>query len=216
MSEVIHEAIMALGGYHDFYSSAARSKNPNGLHRLAHLVPEVAPDQAALARKLAELAVGNRGEDYHDPISLAAYRDFEKAKGNDARIERLARRAPDDGIAWQACALFLEPERRQYLHQTRCKNRPLEKRIAPIPEPIQNLMEQHFRGEIDRPDHSDLELRNAAIIFAVRFALEAKISATSGNPNACQIVGELLDIPDKTIRDVWQQRSERPRRGPRH
>jgi hypothetical protein len=82
-------------------------------------------------------------------------------------------------------------------------------------------MEQCFRGEVKRPKHTPLDLRNAAIVFAVRVTLEADIKATSGNPNACQIVGALIPTPDKTVmsdktvRELWQMRSERPHRGTR-
>ena len=247
ISQRFYDEINALGG--DFYNEAIRKKHPNGIKRLAHLVPEIAPDQAALAQLLAEFAVEHRNNDLTSGESLQAYQDYVNARGNKTKIKLLAktagllieqiepqpggdrksnggqppldntrtyaaRNAPNDPISWEACEYFLLTGNRMYSHEG-------EKRLAPIPEPIQNLMEQCFRGEVKRPKHTPLDLRNAAIVFAVRVTLEADIKATSGNPNACQIVGALIPMPDKTamsdktVRELWQMRSERPHRGTR-
>lgn len=48
----------------------ARQENPNGLSRLAHLVPELAPDQMTLARLLAEAAILSRQFDFTPPSVL--------------------------------------------------------------------------------------------------------------------------------------------------
>jgi hypothetical protein len=208
------DEIKALGGYSNLYNKAIRNKHPNGIKRLRHLVPEIAPDQAALAQLLAEFAVEHRKDDFNSKESLQAYQDYVNARDNKVLIKRLAKNAPDDPISWEACEYFLLTGNRMYSHEG-------EKRLAPIPEPIQNLMEQCFRGEVKRPKHTPLDLRNAAIVFAVRVTLEADIKATSGNPNACQIVGDLIGVrldrrvSDKTVRDLWQMRSERPHRGTR-
>ncbi len=212
MSQRFLDEINALGG--DFYNEAIRKKHPNGIKRLAHLVPEIAPDQAALAQLLAEFAVEHRKDEFTSGESLKAYQDYVNARGNKTKIKLLAKNAPNDPISWEACEYFLLTGNRMYSHEG-------EKRLAPIPEPIQNLMEQCFRGEVKRPKHTPLDLRNAAIVFAVRVTLEADIKATSGNPNACQIVGALIPMPDKTVmsdktvRELWQMRSERPHRGTR-
>ena len=245
MSQRFYDEINALGG--DFYNEAIRKKHPNGIKRLAHLVPEIAPDQAALAQLLAKFAVEHRKDDLTSGESLQAYQYYVNARGNKTKIKLLAkaagllikqikpqpggdrksngghppldntrtyaaRNAPNDPISWEACEYFLLPENRSYIDKTK---KPKEKRLAPIPEPIQNLMEQCFRGEVERPKHTPLDLRNAAIVFAVRVTLEADIKATSGTPNACQIVGDLIGKPDKTVRELWQKRSERPHRGTR-
>jgi hypothetical protein len=212
MSQRFLDEINALGG--DFYNEAIRKKHPNGIKRLAHLVPEIAPDQAALAQLLAEFAVEHRKDEFTSRESLQAYQDYVKAKGNKTKIKLLVKKAPDDPISWEACQYFLLTGNRMYSHEGK-------KRLTPIPEPIQNLMEQCFCGEVERPKHTPLDLRNAAIVFAVRVTLEADIKATSGNPNACQIVGALIPMPDKTVmsdktvRELWQMRSERPHRGTR-
>jgi len=212
LSQRFLDEINALGG--DFYNEAIRKKHPNGIKRLAHLVPEIAPDQAALAQLLAEFAVEHRKDEFTSGESLQAYQDYVNARGNKTKIKLLAKNAPNDPISWEACEYFLLTGNRMYSHEG-------EKRLAPIPEPIQNLMEQCFRGEVKRPKHTPLDLRNAAIVFAVRVTLEADIKATSGNPNACQIVGALIPMPDKTamsdktVRELWQMRSERPHRGTR-
>jgi hypothetical protein len=243
MSPRFYDEINALSVDSDFYNEAIRKKHPNGIKRLAHLVPEIAPDQVALAQLLAEFAVEHRKDDFNSKESLQAYQDYVNARGNKTKIKLLAiaagllikqnepqsggdrksngghppldntrtyavRNAPNDPISWEACEYFLLPENRIYSHEG-------EKRLAPIPEPIQNLMEQCFRGEVKRPKHTPLDLRNAAIVFAVRVTLEADIKATSGNPNACQIVGDLIGKSDKTVRELWQKRSERPHRGTR-
>lgn len=212
LSQRILDEINSLGG--DFYNEAIRKKHPNGIKRLAHLVPEIAPDQAALAQLLAEFAVEHRKDEFTSGESLQAYQDYVNARGNKTKIKLLAKNAPNDPISWEACEYFLLTGNRMYSHKG-------EKRLAPIPEPIQNLMEQCFRGEVKRPKHTPLDLRNAAIVFAVRITLEADIKATSGNPNACQIVGALIPMTnktvmsDKTVRELWQMRSERPHRGTR-
>ena len=212
LSQRFLDEINALGG--DFYNEAIRKKHPNGIKRLAHLVPEIAPDQAALAQLLAEFAVEHRKDDFASGESLQAYQDYVNARGNKTKIKLLAKNAPNDPISWEACEYFLLTGNRMYSHEG-------EKRLAPIPEPIQNLMERCFRGEVKRPKHTPLDLRNAAIVFAVRVTLEADIKATSGNPNACQIVSALIPMPnktvmsDKTVRELWQMRSERPHRGTR-
>jgi len=212
LSQRFLDEINALGG--DFYNEAIRKKHPNGIKRLAHLVPEIAPDQAALAQLLAEFAVEHRKDDFASGESLQAYQDYVNARGNKTKIKLLTKNAPNDPISWEACEYFLLTGNRMYSHEG-------EKRLAPIPEPIQNLMERCFRGEVKRPKHTPLDLRNAAIVFAVRVTLEADIKATSGNPNACQIVSALIPMPnktvmsDKTVRELWQMRSERPHRGTR-
>jgi hypothetical protein len=214
ISQRFFDEINTLSGDSDFYNEAIRKKHPNGIKRLAHLVPEIAPDQAALAQLLAEYAVENRNDDLTSGESLQAYQDYVKARDNKTKIKLLAKNAPYDPISWEACEQFLLTGNRMYSHEG-------EKRLTPIPEPIQNLMEQCFRGEVKRPKHTPLDLRNAAIVFAVRVTLEADIKATSGNPNACQIVGDLIGVrldrrvSDKTVRDLWQMRSERPHRGTR-
>jgi hypothetical protein len=212
ISQRFWDEIKTLSGDSDFYNEAIRKKHPNGIKRLAHLVPEIAPDQAALAQLLAEFALEHRKDDLTSKESLQAYQDYVNAKDNKTLIKLLARRALYDPISWEACEQFLFPENRSYIDKTK---KPKEKRLAPIPEPIQNLMEQCFRGKVTRPKHTPLDLRNAAIVFAVRVTLEADIKATSGNPNACQIVGDLIGKPDKTVRELWQTRSERPHRGTR-
>lgn len=208
ISQRILDEINSLSADHHFYNEAERKKHPNGIKRLVHLVPEIAPDQAALAQLLAEFAVEHRKDDFTSGESLQAHQDYVNARGNKTKIKLLAKNAPYDPISWEACEYFLPTGNRMYSHEG-------EKRLAPIPEPIQNLMEQCFRGEVERPKHTPLDLRNAAIIFAVRVTLEADIKATSGKPNACKIVGDLIGVPENTVRDLWQMRSERPHRGPR-
>lgn len=207
ISQRFLDEIGALGGYRDFYNKGIRNEYPNGIKRFVHLVPEIAPDQAALARLLAQFAVEHRKEDLSGDESLEAYRRFEFAKGNQAKIKLLARQAANDSISWEACEYFLLPENRVYIHEG-------EKRLAPIPEHIQNLMQQCFRGEVKRSNHTPLDLRDAAIVFAVRLTLEADISATAGNPNACQVVADLIPgLGVSRVRALWQERSERPLRG---
>ena len=68
----ISEEIASLSGHQDFYSEANRRKHKTGGHRLKHLVPELAPDQPALASLLAEFAIQNRGDDFSDNGSINA------------------------------------------------------------------------------------------------------------------------------------------------
>jgi hypothetical protein len=212
ISKRFYDEIAALGGHRKFYNEDIRKKHPNGINRLAHLVPEVAPDQVALARLLAKFAVEMRKDDFTSGESLQAYQDYVNAKDNKTLIKLLARRALYDPISWEACEQFLFPENRSYIDKTR---KPKEKRLDPIPEPIQNLMEQCFRGEVKRPKHTPLDLRKAAIVFAVRVTLEADIKATSGNPCACEIVGDLVGEQKGNVAGFWKDRGERQKRKPK-
>jgi hypothetical protein len=129
----ITEEIVALG-YQGFYSEGKRRKDPDGAHRLAHLVPELAPDQAALARLLAEYAIQHRGDDFNGDGCLQAEREFYTALGNDRKIQKLVERAPNDGISWLACEHFLHRANRVYMHKKDGDIDQYEKRVAPIPE----------------------------------------------------------------------------------
>ncbi len=217
MDEVISKRIIEemdkLDGWQDFYSEANRRKHKTGGHRLKHLVPELGPDQPALARLLAAFAIQHRGDDFSDKGSVDAWKDFRAALGKDHKIQKLVDRAPHDAISWQACEYFLDPAYRTHIR--RIDGAPI-KYVAPIPEPIVELRDQCFRGEVERPKYSSLELRNGAIVFAVRLALEAgDITATSSvnKPNACQIVSDQLkgfDIHIDTVLGAWRDRECKP------
>jgi hypothetical protein len=212
----ITQEIETLGGYRTFYNAAARTKNPNGLHRLAHLVPEVAPDQESLARMLAEYALYNRRSDLNDEIPLAVHMRFQRAK--DQPLSLLVREArsssKDAWIAWQACELFLEDAAREKLIESESGLR--EKVIEPIPMPIMDLMKDHFCGRIQRatPQKTGLNpakraLRDDAIRFAIWLTLEADITATSRDPaqaTACNIVADILGVGSPGIAEIWKGR----------
>ena len=102
ISQRFFDEINTLSGDSDFYNEAIRKKHPNGIKRLAHLVPEIAPDQAALAQLLAEFAVEHRKDEFTSGESLQAYQDYVNARGNKTKIKLLAKNAPNDPISWEA------------------------------------------------------------------------------------------------------------------
>lgn len=193
----------------------ARRNNPNGLHRLIHLVPELAPDQPSLARLLAEAALHHRADSWGDDYWLAR-RAFQKnspaalAKAaatsigtSDDKGVKQKRRA----IAWRACELYLDPQNRLRIEHT--KGGP-EKVLSPVPEPIEELMERHFCGLVVRPELTDDDGMKDAVRFAVWCALEAGVTATSRSPNtatACAIVAETLNSSYKEVVRLWESRA---------
>lgn len=195
---------------------AERKANPKGSHRLAHLVPEVAPDQESLARMLAEYALYNRRSDLSDEIPLAVHMRFQRAKNEP--ISLLVREARSESksawVAWQACELFLEDAARERLVES--ESGLWEKDIVPIPMPIMDLMKDHFCGRIQRatpqktgPNPAKRALRDDAIRFAVWLALEADITATSRDPkqaSACKIVADILGTETPEVAEIWKRR----------
>lgn len=200
-----------------------RRQHPDGLHRLAHLVPDLAPDQPTLARELAAIAISTRASDLEDDIPLRAYLRYQDAKGKPAAITLLAREARSRDrrawLAWQACTLFLSLEARAGFEW---RDGQWHKAVHPIPAPIQTLTEDYFRGDIERPTTrktstptENKELRDDVIRFAVWMALEADISATArpGRISACSIVADLVPGLDyHQVARIWQGRQVKPKR----
>lgn len=113
-------------------------------------------------------------------------------------------------IAWKACTLFVEKERGAYITEE------FEKRIAPIPEPINELMKDCFEEKIEipkktksGPDSFNNELRNDAIRFAIWMSLEADIKTTSRDKNkvtAASIVAEQTGYTTAQVLEIWKTR----------
>lgn len=219
MREAIWNECIALWRAGD--TQALRRQEPNGLHRLRHLVPDMAPDQIELARELAGLALDHRSTDLADSVPLKVYARYQEARRSPAALSMLVREARSGvkkaWLAWQACAMFITPEARSGFVW---KDGQWHKVVEPIPEQIQALMEDHFSGRIERPaprktgtPPEKTDMRDDVIRFAVWMALEADIKATAraGKPCACSIVAEMLPgISAGTVADIWKRREVAP------
>lgn len=185
---------------------AKRAANPDGLHRLASLVPEYAPDQESLARALAEFAYESREHDLEPGAASIKVRE----KFDMTKPARLAQQAQQCPIAWAACELWIDPQNRsRFEHDTKGKAR---KVLYPIPEPIQELMAQCFTGKVQcLHGYNDNTERDDVIRFMVWSALEANIKATSrtGKPNACEIVGSIIGENKSNIAMIWKGRKHK-------
>jgi|GEM_PF-4467485 len=206
-------------GYAD--ERSARAAHPKGLHRLAHLVPDFAPDQVALAKLLAETAIIQKRQGA-DPfikgaITRRARRLFRTALHNDLELRRIADMAPTDADAWQACELFMDPQARMAVD---VEDGQLVKVVKDMPAPVQRLRDSVFTGVITRPRCKSLDARDDAIRFAVWMTLEADIEPTSkvDAPSACATVADVLrshgiaDIGEGTVAGAWKVRENKPDR----
>lgn len=217
--EAAFEALFAVRPWSHAAEDDARRMKPNGLHRLADRVPELAPSQDALARLLVEAALVNRQADFAAPTpSNAARQLFEQARSDPATLSRLVRRAPDDVDAWDACRLIYEPANRVRLVR---RDGVASKTLSPPPEPIEAWVQECLSGRIQRPGHATSPyLRDAttrevdALIFAVWAGTESALKATSrgDRPSVAHVLAAVAEIPATTIARLWQERTHRPRR----
>jgi len=199
-----------------------RAANPNGLNRLAALVPECAPDQVSLARALATIAYESRKRDF-EPGATSIKVD---EKFRETEPATLAREARQCKVAWAACELWMNPQSRSRIERT--ADGQARKVIKPIPDPILKLMEECFTGEEQcRHGYDDNTARYDAIRFMVWCALEADINATSRaamasakseteKPTACGIVASLIGEEVGNVALIWQGRKHKKRRASKY
>lgn len=190
-----------------------RAAHPNGLHRLAALVPECAPDQVSLARVLATIAYENRKRDF-EPGAASIKVDEKFRLIEPATLAREARRCK---VAWAACELWINPQSRSRTERDASGKK--QKVLDPIPDPIQKLMEQCFTGEEQYlHGYDDNTARYDAIRFMIWCALEADINATSRTekPSACGIVASLIGEEVGNVALIWQGRKHKKRRASKY
>lgn len=219
--ELFNELNKRCGGPH-WYSTSTRAKHPKGFHRLIDLVPRMFPDQKKLARTLAECAIANRRSEAWDKVPFIVRERFELALQQDDGAQRLAKEARHDWVAWEACRLYRE----RTTELVKTQNGTWDKRVRPIPEPVRQLMEDHFfLDDLPRPGPSKPGRRSAdsvsyhgAIVLCVWMACESALLPTSRGsaPSGCQIVSDLLGLPVNTVKDIWSKRDSKPKRAPRN
>lgn len=207
------------GGW-DWYSDATRARYRNGFHRLAHLVPHAFPDQITLARTLAESAISNRRSEVWDDVPFIVHKRFERAEQETNGVQKLVRDARRDWIAWEACRIYLESAS----ELVRLENGTWEKRVRPIPDPVQKLMQDYFLDKVPKsiPNKrgrrkADSDSYHGAIILGVWMACESALSPTSRKgESGCQIVSDLHGLSVPTVNGIWSKRDSKPSRAPRN
>jgi hypothetical protein len=204
-----------------WYSDSIRSNNPKGLHRLKDLVPGAFPSQEFLARTLAEYAVSNRRSEAWDDIPHRAKERYHQAQDQKNGIQRLVKEAKTDWIAWEACRLYLEGKSELVM----LDDGTWGKRKRPIPEPVMELMQTHFEGQIPRPTPSKPGRSReenvsyyGAIQLAVWMACESALNPTArnGKPSGSAIVAAILGLPVPTVNGIWSKRKSKPSGTPRN
>ena len=170
------------GGW-DWYSDASRARHPNGFHRLADLVPGMFPDQMKLARTLAECAIANRRSEAWDEVPFIVRKRFERALQDDYGVQQLVRDARrHDWVAWEACRLYRE----KAAERVKTQDGTWEKRVRPIPEPVQQLSLDYFFDKVPKPKPNkpgrraaDSDSYYGAIILSVWMSCSTSIRAMS-------------------------------------
>jgi len=205
----------------DWYSDATRAKNPSGFHRLAELVPGMFPDQITLARTLAESAIANRRSEAWDEVPFIVRKRFERAQQDVDGVQQLVQDARrHDWVAWEACRLYRE----ETTELVKTQDGTWDKRLRPIPEPVQQLAEDCIFDNLPRPGSKKPGRRSAdsvsyhgAIILCVWMACESELSPTARTgASGCRIVSDLLGLPVNTVNDIWSKRDSKPSGTPRN
>lgn len=218
--------LMAVRPWSTMDEGESRRNKPNGLHRLKHRVPALAPDQPALARLLVEAVLHHRRGDFIQRIARPsddAHVLFDRALTDPGSIPSLVRAARHSDVhAWDACAMFQPEANRTRIVRTDGR---ASKELQPIPHEIDVLLRELLSGGISRPTPLPLDAGTlpgasreecGALTFAMWAATESELNATARvGVSACTIVEDVTGVPHHDIKKLWQRRVERPERGRR-